>query len=223
MGKAKASPWCSSLIYYLADLQTLILSTLEEEKPPTHPPSPGAHVTLGLAWVSLLWTAASFAGPLDARPSCVTGLLFLEHVVEYTSQSPHPSHPSAVCGGPLDTVWHFQVPSFLCLGCQPLNGLINVSPKGNFHSQLPKESLSCDAFLLDINRPREGQVMEGKQAESMHQPATGSRQQASKKREKGPDCCFPFSRDALLPPPPFWPLLSSHTLFPPVPKCYLMC
>lgn len=31
--------------------------------------------------------------------------------------------------GPLDTVWHFQVPSFLCLRCQPLNGVINVPPK----------------------------------------------------------------------------------------------
>lgn len=79
----------------------------------------------------------------------------------------HLSCLSAVCSRPLDTVRHLQVPSFLCLGCRPLNGVINVSPKGNFHSQLPKETVSCDAFLLDINRSREGQVMEGKQAESM--------------------------------------------------------
>lgn len=47
-------------------------------------------------------------------------------------------------------------------------GAINVSPppkkqKSNFHSQLLKESVSCDAFLLDINRSREEQVTEGKQ------------------------------------------------------------
>lgn len=32
--------------------------------------------------------------------------------------------------------------------------------KSNFHSQLLKETVSCDAFLLDINRSREDQVME---------------------------------------------------------------
>lgn len=46
-----------------------------------------------------------------------------------------------------------------------MNGVINVSPKSNFHSQLLKEIVSCDAFLLDINRSREDQVMEGKQPE----------------------------------------------------------
>lgn len=35
---------------------------------------------------------------------------------------------SSSFNGPLDTVWHFQVPSFLCLRCQPLNGVINVPP-----------------------------------------------------------------------------------------------
>lgn len=35
--------------------------------------------------------------------------------------------------------------------------------KSNFHSQLLKETVSCDAFLLDINRSREDQVIEGKQ------------------------------------------------------------
>lgn len=125
---------------------------------------------------------AFIGGPLESLPSCITGDLFLEHTVEYILQNSHPCCLSAVFRRPLDTVWHFQVPSFLCLGWQPLNGVINVSPKGNFHSQLPKETVSCDAFLLDINRSREGQVMEGKQAESMHQPTTGCLKQASKNR-----------------------------------------
>lgn len=172
-GKSKGSHWCISLIYYLPDFQTLILSTLEEESPPISCST--CDIGAGLSVFSIDYNVfrAFIGGPLQSLPSCITGVLFLEHTVEYILQNSHPSCLSAVFSRPLDTVWHFQVPSFLCLGCQPLNGVINVSPKGNFHSQLPKETVSCDAFLLDINRSREGQVMEGKQAESMHQPTTG--------------------------------------------------
>lgn len=47
-----------------------------------------------------------------------------------------------------------------------MNGAINAPPptppptqkkkESNFHSQLPKEILCCDAFLSDINQSREG-------------------------------------------------------------------
>lgn len=45
VGKARSALWCISLIYYLADFQALILSTLEEESPFFLPPSPVPHVT----------------------------------------------------------------------------------------------------------------------------------------------------------------------------------
>lgn len=38
VGKARSALWCISLIYYLADFQALILSTLEEESPFFLPP-----------------------------------------------------------------------------------------------------------------------------------------------------------------------------------------
>lgn len=44
VGKARSALSCISLIYYLADFQALILSTLEEESP-FFPPSPIPHVT----------------------------------------------------------------------------------------------------------------------------------------------------------------------------------
>lgn len=40
VGKARSALWCISLIYYLADFQALILSTLEEESPFFLPPPP---------------------------------------------------------------------------------------------------------------------------------------------------------------------------------------
>lgn len=189
VGEAGRALWCISLIYYLPDFQTLILSTLEEESPFPFPfpPSPVSCSTCdigaGLSVFSIdyhIFRALLGGTPADST-SRTTGVLFLEHM-EYVvnKHSSHPSCLSAAWTRPLDTVWHFQVPSFLCLRCRPLNGVINVSPKGNFHSQLPKETVSCDAFLLDINRSREGQVMGGERAGGRkHQ-----RQQASKRRRR---------------------------------------
>lgn len=59
VGKARSALGCISLIYYLADFQALILSTLEEVSPPPHlPPTrppPLPHVTSWLAEGLFLW------------------------------------------------------------------------------------------------------------------------------------------------------------------------
>lgn len=188
VGKARSALSCISLIYYLADFQALILSTLEEESPFFSPLSYSTcDIMVGLSAFSMgynvfraffqegrafgegnveMWRILSIH---EHTHSGVWGAVFefnhIYFVVNFICLfwSLFFRKTSRSFNGPLDTVWHFQVPSFLCLRCQPLNGVINVPPKSNFHSQLPKETVSCDAFLLDINRSREDQVKEGKQ------------------------------------------------------------
>lgn len=188
VGKARSALSCISLIYYLADFQALILSTLEEESPFFSALSYSTcDIMAGLSAFSMGYNVfrAFFQEGRTFREGNVERWPILS-IHEHTQWGAGNSFwvqshlfcrkfylfilvffffrkTSRSFNGPLDTVWHFQVPSFLCLRCQPLNGVINVPPKSNFHSQLPKETVSCDAFLLDINRSREDQVKEGKQ------------------------------------------------------------
>ncbi len=66
--------------------------------------------------------------------------------------------------GPLDTVKPFCVPSFLCLRCQPLNGVLKSPQKAEVPSQLLKERVYCDAFHPDVNTARKGVLESGNTA-----------------------------------------------------------
>lgn len=208
VGEAGRALWCISLIYYLPDFQTLILSTLEEESPFPFPfpPSPiscsTCDIGAGLSVFSIdyhifrVLLGEGGGTPADST-SCTTGVLFLEHM-EYAVQKQH-SHPSILSFSSLNqTSWYCMTLPGSFLPVFEMSafewGVINVSPKGNFHSQLPKETVSCDAFLLDINRSRKGQVMGGNRAGGR----THQRQQASKRRRL-------FQAAA------FWPLLCLPT------------